>query len=347
MASKKTKQKSNQSLKQRLTERTRAFLARRPHRSFRRTRRRDYKRSFELPGYWSFTHGVARHVWKYKKVFLYLIGLYFVLSVIFVGLGSQDAYSQLSKELENSGGDLVQGFFGKIGGASLLLLASAGGALEAPGATDGQRIFGIILFLLIWLTTIWLLRAQFAGKTPKLRDALYDAGSPIVALFLIVLVATVQLLPIAIALVGFAALSSYGLLDGGGLSLLFWVVATLLSVLSLYWLTSTFMAMIIVTLPGMYPVQALRTASDLAIGRRVRILFRVVWLLVTILVAWAAIMVPIILFDGWVKTLAPALQGIPVVPVIMLLMGAVTIVWSTAYVYMLYRKAVDDDADPA
>ena len=36
--------------------RTRAYLQRRPHRSFRRTYRRDYERSLALPGYWAFTN---------------------------------------------------------------------------------------------------------------------------------------------------------------------------------------------------------------------------------------------------------------------------------------------------
>lgn len=339
--------KSRDNLPKRLRVRAQNFLARRPHRSFRRTRRRDYRRSLTLPGYWSFTVQSAKQLWNYKKVFLSLVALYFVLSVIFVGLGSQETYSQLSGAIETTGGDLVQGFFGKIGAAGLLLLASTGGALEAPGASDAQKLFGVILFLMIWLTTVWLLRAQLAGGRPKLRDALYSAGSPIVATFLIVLLIVIQLLPIAIAMVGFAALSGYGLLDGGGLSMLFWVVATLLSILSLYWLTSTVMAMVIVTLPGMYPLQAVRTAGDLVVGRRVRILLRLAWLLGTVIVTWALVMIPIILLDGWVKSLAPAIEAWPFVPVIMLLLGALTIIWATTYIYMLYRKVVDDDAAPA
>jgi hypothetical protein len=38
---------------------------------------------------------------------------------------------------------------------------------------------------------------------------------------------------------------------------------------------------------------------------------------------------------------------LPMVPVIMTLLGSVIVVWSASYIYLLYRKVVEDDAQPA
>jgi hypothetical protein len=203
------------------------------------------------------------------------------------------------------------------------------------------------LLLFTWLTTVWLLRATFAGKKPKLRDGLYNAGAPILPTFLVGLLLLVQLLPVALAIVGYTSASATGLLNGGIEAMLFWSVALLLGTLSLYWITSTFFALIIVTLPGMYPFQAIKTAGDLVVGRRIRILLRLLWVALIVAVLWLVIMVPIILLDTWIKGMLPAIEWLPVVPVALLVMSTLTVVWVASYVYILYRKVVDDDAAPA
>jgi hypothetical protein len=194
---------------------------------------------------------------------------------------------------------------------------------------------------------VWLLRALLAGQKPRLRDGLYNAGAPIVPTLLVTLVLVVQLLPLAVVSIGYSAATASGLLSGGIEAMLFWTAALLLTVLSLYWATSTFMALIVVTLPGMYPLQALKSAGDLVVGRRVRILWRLLWILLLIAVIWSVIMIPTIIGDAWLKSVVPALAGVPLVPIILLLLGSVTIVVLAAYVYLLYRKVVEDDAAPA
>jgi hypothetical protein len=176
---------------------------------------------------------------------------------------------------------------------------------------------------------------------------LYSAGSPILATFLVGLLFLVQLIPLALAVIGYSTAVSVGLLTGGIEAMLFWAVALLLGGLSLYWMTSTFIAMIVVTLPGMYPMDAIRTAGDLVVGRRLRILLRILWMLVIAAIVWVVTMVPIILLDTWLKNLLPALQWMPIVPVVLLVMSTLSVLWAASYVYVLYRRIVDDDAAPA
>jgi hypothetical protein len=212
---------------------------------------------------------------------------------------------------------------------------------------DPQRMYAVIIALFTWLTTVWILRALLAGRKPKFRDGLYNAGTPIVPMFLVALVLVVQLLPVALAVIGFGAGIATDILSGGVEVMIFWALAALLATLSLYWMTSTFIALVVVTLPGMYPMQALKTAGDLVVGRRMRILFRILWLLGGLALFWAVIMIPLILLDTWIKSVFPAIQWLPVVPVALLIMSTFSVVWTASYVYLLYRKVVDDDTAPA
>jgi len=329
-----------------IRQRIRDLLARRPHRSFRQSRRRDYIRSLQLPGYWAFTNQVRKTLWTHKKLLLWIVVVYGLLSAIFVGLASQDTYTALSDTLRDTSGDLFTGNIGELGKASLLLLTGVTGSLNtAP--TETQQIYASLLGLLTWLTTVWLLRSVLAGQKPRFRDGLYNAGAPLVSTFLVALVIVVQLLPAALSVIGFSAAISSGFLEGGVEAMIFAVLAILLIVLSVYWITSTLIALVVVTLPSMYPMQALKTAGDLVVGRRLRILLRWAWLAFIVIILWAAIMVPLIIFDTWLKGMWPAVNWLPIIPLALLVMSSFTVVITAAYTYILYRKVVEDDATPA
>ena len=330
----------------RLKKRTDDFLRRRPHRSFRRTRRRDYARSLKLPGYWAFTAEVAAFLWRYKKTFLLLAFVYALVTATFVGIVSQSSYEQINETLKETGGQMFAGQWWEIGKAGLILGTGIMGSLSNT-PNDLERGVAVIVGLLVWLTTIWLLRALMAGKKPRLRDGLYGAGAPIVATFFLFIVLLIQLLPLALAALALSAASTTGLIDGGIEAMVFWSVEILLLLVSLYWLASTFFALVIVTLPGMYPMRALASAGDLVIGRRLRIFLRFLWLFVLTFITWALIIIPIILIDGWLKPIWPAIAGVPIVPVSLLVVASLSLVWASSYTYMLYRKVVDDGAAPA
>jgi len=228
----------------------------------------------------------------------------------------------------------------------LLLVTGMSGLLNnAP--TDLARVYAFIMILFTWLTTVWLLRAIMAGQKPKLRDGLYSAGAPVLSTMIVTTVLIIQLLPIALAALAVAAAIPSGLLDNGVEAMVFWVVVALLVSLSLYWIASSMIALVVVTLPGMYPMRALTTSGDLVIGRRLRLIWRILWLMFTIVLGWVAVMLPVILLDTWLKGVWPAIAWLPIVPVALLIMSSLSAVWSSAYTYVLYRKVVDDDTAPA
>ncbi len=333
-------------LSQPIITRVKKLLQRRPHRSFRLTRRRDYSRSLKLPGYWSFSNHVRATLWQNWRLFGGLALVYVVATIVISGFGAQQGYANLSDALKQGGGDLFKGNFGSISQAGLLLLTTVTTGLS-PDLTQAQSVLGGLTLFFAWLAVIWLLRNTLAGHKPSLRDGLYNSGSPVLATVIVGFIMSLQLLPGAIAIIIYSAAQTSGLLEGGVSAMLVWSSVVLLGLLTLYWITSSFIALVIVTLPGMYPMQAIKAAGDLVVGRRLRVLLRLAWLLLLVVVTWAILVIPIILFDSWIKQLLPSINWFPLVPLVIIGLSAITLVYVTSYIYLFYRRIVDDDAAPA
>ncbi len=329
-----------------IKDRIRAFLNRRPHRSFRRTKRRDYVKKFELPGYISFTKSVLKLIWSNRKKFIIVILLYAILTIVMVGIASEDTYSTLKETISASSGNFFSGTLGDIEKSGLLFLTAFTGGISNE-LSEAQQIYAGILIIMAWLTNVWLLRNILAGHKVKVRDALYSAGAPILPTFMVAMLFIIQLIPIALAMVGYGAASTTGLLSGGVEAMMFWIAAGFLAVLSIYWITSTIISLVVVTLPGMYPYQAIKIGGDLVVGRRLKIVLRFIWMIVLLIIFWAIILIPIIMLDSWLKDVWSAISWLPTVPVMILLLSSFSIVWISSYVYLLYRKVVADDAASA
>ncbi len=325
-----------------LSKRRRDFLNRRPHQSFRLTRRRDYKRRLQLPGYWALTNQVRRLIWKNKWLFTKFIVVYALLSGLILGLMSQDTFQSLSQTIQDINTDALSGRVGSIGQNFVITIGLIGGVFSQP-LSESQRVYGGLLFLLGWLSAIWLLRQIMAGhKNIRLRDSLYASAAPLLSTFLIMMLVIAQVLPFAIAIVGYVTASGLNVLSDPFFSLLFWLGELLLVTLSLYWLSNSLIAFVVVTLPGMYPIKALKIASDLVIGRRLRLLYRFLWLGLSLVCIWLIALIPAVLIGN-----LPILKTIPLVPLIILILTALSVVWGSSYMYLLYRKMVDDGSAPA
>ena len=320
------------------------FKARRPHQSFKLTRRKDALRPLALPGVFALTNQVWRVLWQHKATFLLLALVYALLTAILVGVSSQATYQAVSEELGNAASDVFGGDFGQVSQAILLFTTAATGAFSET-MSDVQQIYTVLIGLMVWLTTIWLLRNFLAGHAVKLRDGLYNALSPLVSLLVVFMVIIVQLMPIAIALFGYSAAVATGFISGGVEAMLFWLVAGALSLLSLFWVSGTFFALIIVAIPGMYPWRAIQVAGDVVTGRRIQLLLRLIWMVVITVLVWALVVIPFIIFDSWLKDIWPAIEWLPIIPVLLLILSSLSTVWVSAYTYMLYRKVIDEEID--
>ena len=321
------------------------LLARRPHRSFRLTRRRDYLRSLALPGYFKFSFEVLSVLRKRKAMWLYVAAIFVVIGLLLGSITSQQTYRTLGTALEDSAGVLVEGDVSQFTQAGLLAISAFSSATTNIG--EAQQVYLGLVAILVWLITVWLLREQLAGRRPNLRDGLYSSGSPLVSTFLVSIVLILQLLPIGILALVYTALASTGLINEGFGAFLAFVTAALTIALTLYWLTATFISLVVVTLPGMYPMQALRTGGDLVVGRRLRIMYRLLWLAFWTAFTWLAVMIPVIMLDKWLVTVWDFWVYIPVVSLVASAVSSLLMIYIASYIYLLYRKVVDDDASPA
>lgn len=301
-----------------------------------------------MPGYLEFTAFVSKLIVKNWKILSLVVVLYSVFGALFIGLVSQDVYNQFGQVLRDTGDDVFSGNLGKLGQSALLLISSVMSGTTSPFGDGQSQVAAAFVGIMFWLVVVWIMRNIVAGKKVRLRDSLYNSGAPLISTMVISVVVFIQLLPVALVVIGYAAATQTGLIAAGGVeAMVFWVAAGLLALMSIYWLSSTFIALVVVTLPGMYPFEALKIAGDLVIGRRLRIILRMLWAGACVLVFSIVILLPLTLLDSWLSGLWGWYQAVPTVPVAILLVGSVSLLWTISYIYLLYRRMVDDNAKPA
>ncbi|MDO4612116.1 MAG: hypothetical protein Q4B29_01490 [Candidatus Saccharibacteria bacterium] len=306
------------------------------HKTFKRSYREDYRRDLEVPGMMYHIFASFKIIFKNWKLFLPLLILTVVLAVVLVGLMSEASYQQFQTVLDETVEAAGTGDIGPVATAGMLLISTITTGGLSGESSEAAGIFAVLIFLIIWLTTIYLLRHRLAGHKVKLRDGLYNAMTPLLSTFAVFAVAAIQCIPIFILIIVYSAAVQTEFLTTPFYALVFFIFAALMVLLSGYLLSSTLMALIAVTAPGLYPMQALRTASDLMAGRRVKFILRIIVLLVALAVMWVAVMLPLIIFDLWLKQFEWA-SAIPFVPVCLLIMTCFTGIYISTYFYMYYR----------
>lgn len=305
-----------------------------PHKSFIRTRRRDKVKTPKMEGYIAFPWYVLRVLWNRKWVYIRLIGIFFALSVLFIGALQTDNISSINGIFDTINSET--NILNPVMRAGATVLSSVTGSLN-NNLSDIQYVYISILIILGLLTVVWLVRHQLAGDKVRMRDGLYNAATPIVAEYALVGVGILQLLPVALAVVVYISLTSSGIIDGGIEAGMFVAALFLMAVLTLYFMTTTLFALFIASIPGTYPLKAYRAARQIVAGQRLRLLLRLVWMVVVILIAWFIVLVPTIIIvnsigagDSWA------------IPIAYQLVVITSIVYATAYGYLLYRRMIDE-----
>lgn len=258
---------------------------------------------------------------KQWKLFLGITVIYVVLSVVLV-----KGFSTTSNlaDVKTAIGDIFGSDITVITKASTLfsvLMSTAG-----TSSGDVASIYQSILLVLMSLIYVWALRMTAAGHSWRVKDAFYKSTYPLVPFILVIAVGMLQMIPAAIG--GFLANVAYV----GGIAVtpieeVLWALLVFLFFLwSLYMLVSTVMALYIVTLPDMGPLQALRTARNLVMFRRWTILRKFIFMPVLLIIGMVVIMTPTLLF------LTPVAEWIYLV----LTVSSLGLVHS--YFYNLYRE---------
>lgn len=317
----------------------RVVKAKSPHKTFKRTYREDYRRETNIPGIMHHIFASFQMIFKNYKLFLPLLILMVVLSIVLVGLMGESSYSELRSGVELSASDDA-GSFSKAWTMLLYSFSTGGLAGESREVTVA---FSILIFLAIWLVTIFIIRQKMAKHEIKLRDALYNAMTPLFSTLAIFVVVLIECIPLFILVIAYSSAVQTEFLTTPFYALLFLGFALLMITLSGYLLSSSIIALLAVTAPGLYPIVALDVASELMMGRRIKFVLRLIALLVAVALMWVVIMMPVILFDMFMKQFAWT-ESIPFVPICLVVMTCFTEIYVTTYLYKYYRYLLDGDS---
>ena len=307
-----------------------------PHRSFRRTYREDYKRGLEVPGITYHVFASFRIIIKNWKVFLPFLVVAVVLNVVFIGIMNETNYEQFQDVLGDATTQVTGEDIGNVAKAGLILVSTVTTGGLSGESSEVATVFGVLIFLMMWLVTIFLLRHILAEHKVKLRDALYNAMTPLISTLMVLVAVVIQCIPIFLLVIAYSAAVQTEFLATPFYALVFFIFAAVMILISMYLLSSSLIALVAVSAPGLYPMRALHTASDLMMGRRVRFILRLVALALVLVAMWVVVMLPLIAFDLWMKSFEWA-AGIPFIPICLNIMTCFTGIYVTAYLYMYYR----------
>lgn len=313
-----------------------------PHKSFKRSYREDYQRELEVPGIMHHIFATLKIIFKNWKLFLPFLVIVVLLNVVLVGIMSQATYMQFQDALDKTSEQVAGGDIGNVAKAGLLLVSTVTTGGLSGESSEVATVFGVMIFLIIWLVTIFLLRHRLAGHEVKLRDGLYNATTPLISTFVVLVIALIQCIPIFLLIIAYSAAVQTDFLATPFYALMFFIFAALMILLSGYLLSSSLIALVAVSAPGLYPLKALGAASDLMMGRRMKFILRLVALLIAVVIMWVVVMLPLILFDLGMKNFEWT-AGIPFVPICLNVMTCFTAMYITAYLYLYYRWMLDYD----
>jgi hypothetical protein len=261
-------------------------------------------------------------LWQGRKPVGLLVCIYSIATILFVGslVAVHDIVNyRQSLEATYTG---IRGTFE----AGVLQFGFLLGGGNADGLSGAGSVYQSVLVVLCSLAIIYIIRELYAARIASIKEAFYESTGPLVPFLGVSAVITVQLLPLSLA----AFLYTLGMVNG--LAVHWWEqgIVLCLSIALLVWslrmLLGSIFALYIVTLPGMTPLRALKTARTLVYKRRLMIAGKITALTVFIIVTAAAIEIPVIIVA---TTLAPWL---------LILIGAVAFVVIHSYLYALYRE---------
>ncbi|MBR2709530.1 hypothetical protein IKE72_00405 [Candidatus Saccharibacteria bacterium] len=307
-----------------------------PHKSFRRSYREDYARVTNVPGVTYHVVSAFRILFQHWKVFLPLLIITTIVYIVLVGMMNQSDYADYQNILDQTSMQVAGGDIGSFAKAGLLLISTVTSGGLSGESSESAIVFAVLIFIVIWLTTIFLIRHIKAGHAVKLRDALYNSMAPFISSLIVLIVAILQCIPLIIFIVVLSAAVQTEFLSTPFYALVFFIFAAVMILLSLYMLSSSLIALVAVSAPGLYPMRALQASSDLMMGRRTRFIIRLIVLFITLAITWVVVMLPMILIDMFFKQWEWA-AGIPFVPVCLVVMTCFSGMYATTYLYLYYR----------
>lgn len=237
-----------------------------------RPKRQTQRDNAGIPSVWRLIGLTYRTLTNHWKLLLAITLIYFGLYVLFV----RNAPELSVRESRDFVSELLGGQSSEV----ITTLTTAGTVLATAGQSEtGQVLYGGLFFVVFSLVFIWALRRLFATKPFRLRDTLYRSQTPLIPFVLLLLLIAVQLLPFGLGGLLYSIVQANNIATSGAETLLFVIIWLGLGLLSGYWLSNSLMSIYAVTLPGMYPIAALKATKELVKHRRWFVLRKILFLL--------------------------------------------------------------------
>lgn len=306
-----------------------------PHRSFYLTTHAQAVRQINISGYGRFVTEVWRMVRDNWLIYL-KITLLMALAIIAV-VGVSNAHSNYVDTREAMEKVDLHPLLKQAGLVTQAIITSL-------TVTDANRQAATFIIVAVaWLSLIFIARRVYSGNQLRLRDAIYSAGTPLVPMMVLLVAVLVQLLPLALVLISYSAITGAGYInqDIAIENMAAWCVILAVLVLTIYWMVTSLLTLVSVTIPGLYPMRAYYETSIQVAGRRVKILFRILMMFLPLLALWALVLIPTVLLDSILKP-----KTFPVVQLVVSLLAAISCTWVSAYMYVLYRRILDSPEQP-
>ncbi len=272
-----------------------------------------------LPSVWLLSRKTAALMWRNHGIFLGIAAVYAILSIVFVNsLSSTTDASTIKETLGKT--------FGTTGEVAAGIAVFSSLITSGSGVNTAAGAYQFVIVLVMSLAVIWATRQVLAGHKVRLRDPFYQGMYPLVPFIMVLGVVFLQALPFVIGGWFFSTIMS------NGIAVYFWEKLVLFGILlALTWLTvymlcGSLFALYIVTIPGMTPLKALRSARQLVLYRRGQVFRKLLYLPVALVCLGAVVMVPVILF------------AVSIAQATFFVLSILALIAAHVYLYTIYKE---------
>ncbi len=274
-----------------------------------------------LSSVWELSRKSVSLLLNNKQLFVGIAFIYGLLNIILAGgWASKSSVSQLKTDLSHA----FSGHAASVA-SSIDTFIKLGSTNNNSSNTSGG-VYQFFLVLFASLATIWALRQVVAGRKVKIRYAYYRGMYPLVPFVVILMTIGLELLPLLLGALIYTVGIDNGIVIGSLQKIGFLAIFGGLTLLSLYLMSGSIIALYTVTEPDMTPRKAARAAAQLVRQIRWVVIRKMMFLLFALLVIAAVIMIPITLWVTPLAELTYFLLSILAVPVI------------HSYMYTLYQE---------
>lgn len=284
-----------------------------------KTTKAKIKARVQLPSVKQLCRATVDQLLSQRRLFIGITIVYGVLLIVFVrGLGSGVNVNQLKSSLNATSKTTSAATNLAVFG---LLLGSS-----SSSSSDLTSLYQTLILIIVSLAFIWALRHAGEKKPLQIRDAFYKSTHAFIPFLAVLLVISLELIPLVIANLIYANVIQGGIAVNGMEKGLWLILVFGLIILSLFLLTSSIFGLYIVTLPDTRPLQALKAAKKLVRLRRWTVMRKLLALPLILVLLLSVVTIPTLMLlpviAGWVFFLASIL----VLPLF------------HSYMYALYRS---------